>query len=301
MGVDVVAVNDRFQAPLRRRSRFPFPRERELSASDIASYRRINEIWNRGESVHRSAATGDFSTAAGGADSRLLNRPRVALYKSYVPSMDEGWTRWILEQFAFSYASVRDKDLQSDSLRQRFDVILFADQTASSIAQGHRKGSMPEEFTGGLGEAGQSALRKFAAEGGKLILLNHASEYAAKFLGVEANNVLDGVSNRDFYCPGSLLNVSLDTSSPLAYGLPERIAIWSERSPAWDSQGAVARYTGKSVLASGWLLGEKFIAGKAALLDIPVGQGRVILFGMRPQYRAQSYQAFKLLFNALLY
>jgi hypothetical protein len=301
MGVDVVAVNDRFQAPLRRRSRFPFPRERELSASDIASYRRINEIWNRGESVHRSAATGDFSAAAGCADCRLLKRPRVALYKSYVPSMDEGWTRWILEQFAFSYASVRDKDLRSDSLRQRFDVILFADQTASSIAQGHRKGSMPEEFTGGLGEAGQSALRKFAAEGGKLIFLNHASEYAVKFLGVEANNVLDGVSNRDFYCPGSLLNVSLDTSSPLAYGLPPTIAVWSERSPAWDSQGAVARYTGNSVLASGWLLGEKFIAGKAALLDIPVGQGRVILFGMRPQYRAQSYQAFKLLFNALLY
>jgi hypothetical protein len=109
------------------------------------------------------------------------------------------------------------------------------------------------------------------------------------------------VAPKDFYSPGSLLNVSLDLKSPLAYGMPEKITLWSEQSPTWDAEeGIVARYPSSAVLASGWLLGEKYLVGKAALLDVPVGSGHMILFGMRPQYRGQSYQNFKLLFNALV-
>jgi hypothetical protein len=89
---------------------------------------------------------------------------------------------------------------------------------------------------------------------------------------------------------------------PLAAGLPQDLAIWSEQSPAWDTQeSAPVRYPDSNLLASGWLLGEKYLAGKAALVDARLGAGHVILFGMRPQYRAQSYQTFKLFFNALLY
>jgi hypothetical protein len=62
----------------------------------------------------------------------------------------------------------------------------------------------------------------------------------------------------------------------------------------------VARYPQRGILASGWLLGEKYLAGKASLVDIPMGKGHIVLFGMRPQYRAQSYETFKLLFNAFL-
>ncbi len=62
----------------------------------------------------------------------------------------------------------------------------------------------------------------------------------------------------------------------------------------------MAQYPSSQILASGWLLGEKYLAGRSALVDYPMGTGRVILFGMRPQYRAQSYQTFKLLFNSLL-
>jgi hypothetical protein len=96
----------------------------------------------------------------------------------------------------------------------------------------------------------------------------------------------------------------VDRASPLAYGLPDHICLWSETSPAWRVAEAGARtvvsYPASSVLASGRLTGEGHIAGKAALVDVPLGSGHVILFGFRPQYRGQSYQTFKLFFNALI-
>ncbi len=96
--------------------------------------------------------------------------------------------------------------------------------------------------------------------------------------------------------------MELDRASRLCYGLPGKIAIWSERSPAWETdETTVARYPESGLLASGWLLGEAVIAKRAALVEAKLGEGRAILFGMRPQYRAQSYLTFKLFFNALVY
>jgi hypothetical protein len=232
---------------------------------------------------------------------KQLRRPRIGLYKSFIPNIDEGWTRWLLEQFEFAYTSVGNHDVQSGDLRQRFDVLVFPDQPVQELISGYSKGAMPPEFTGGLGDAGAAALRDFASRGGTLVFLNRATAYATQALGVKAKNVLDGVSNRDFYAPGSLLNVTLESGSPLTLGLPREIAIWSEYSPAWETgAGAVARYPDAQILASGWLLGEKVLAGRTAMLDARLGAGHVILFGMRPQYRGQSYQAFKLFFNSLL-
>jgi hypothetical protein len=220
---------------------------------------------------------------------------------SYQASMDEGWTRWLFDDFGFTYTSLHDADVQAGNLRARFDTIVIPDQAAQQIAQGHRAGSMPPEYCGGLGAKGAGALKDFAAAGGTIIFFNHASDYATEILGVKAKNVLRGVATKEFYSPGSLLNVSLDLKSPLAYGMPEKITLWSEQSPTWDTDdGVVARYPASGVLASGWLLGEKYLVGKAALLDVPMGSGHLIMFGMRPQYRGQSYQNFKLLFNALV-
>jgi hypothetical protein len=220
---------------------------------------------------------------------------------SYQASMDEGWTRWLFDDFGFTYKTLHDADVQAGGLRAKFDTIVIPDQAAQQIANGYRAGAMPPEFCGGIGAKGAEALKEFAAGGGTIIFFNHASDYATEILGVQAKNSLRGVATKDFYSPGSLLNVTLDTKSPLAYGMPEKITLWSEQSPAWDfDKGVVARYPADHVLASGWLLGEKFLVGKAALLDVPMGSGHVILFGMRPQYRGQSYQNFKLLFNALV-
>ena len=118
-------------------------------------------------------------------------------------------------------------------------------------------------------------------------------------------DAVGSLSNREFYAPGSLLRVRLETH-PLTLGLPQEIPIWFESSPAFDIPAgsrdqAIAVYPDTGLLASGWLLGEKHLQKRAALVDVAVGSGHMILFGMRPQYRAQSYQAFKLFFNSLLY
>jgi hypothetical protein len=272
------------------------------AAADSDAWLTVNRLWKSGGSVWRDMSTGNFAASSGGPGWKLLRRPRIGLYKSFIPSMDEGWTRWLLEQFEFAYDTVRNADVLTGDLRQRFDAIVFPDQPVNDLVNGYTKGAMPEEFVGGLGEREAHALREFAAAGGTLIFLNRSAGYATERLGVKVTSVTDGVSSREFYAPGALLNVRLETGHPLTLGLPSEITIWSEQSPAWAAgPGVVARYPDSAILASGWLLGDQLIAGRAALVDAKLGQGHAILFGMRPQYRAQSYQTFKLFFNALVY
>ena len=275
-----------------------------LAASDVDSWREVNRIWKTGAPVWRDPGTGDFASQSR-PGALELKKPRIGLYRSFQPAMDEGWTRWLLENFGFDFKSVVNSDLTSANPRGRFDVLVFPDQSPESIADGHKPGTMPEQYVGGLGAAGAERLKQFVHEGGTAVFLNHAATYAVDMFGLKLKNSVQGVSNRDFYAPGSLLNASLDLRHPLAYGVPADFTIWSEGSPAWDipeggSERVVARYVKGSVLASGWLLGAKYLEGRAALVDVPVGQGHVVLFGMRPQYRAQSYQNFKLFFNALV-
>jgi hypothetical protein len=309
MGVEAEALEALPPVALRRAAEFKVelstrrPPFGGLPASDTDTWRAVNRLWAQGRPVWRDVGVGDFFPEyTESRNLKELKRPRLGLYKNFVPSMDEGWTRWILEQLGFAYQSVGNREILAGA--QGLEVVVFPDQRAESMVNGYQPGSMPEEYTGGLGEKGAQALRQFARAGGTLVFLNHAAEYATEHLGVDLKKVLRGVSSRDFYSPGSLLNVTLDGQSPLAYGLPGRMALWSECSPAWEvPEGSparvIARYPEKDVLASGWLLGEKYLAGKAAIVEYPLGAGRVILFGCRPQYRAQSYQAFKLLFNAI--
>ena len=240
----------------------------------------------------------------------------VGLYQNYAPSMDEGWTRWVFDQYRFPYATLHDAEIRAGSLYPKYDVIILPDQSSRALAEGNSAkpergesesgGVYPPEYAGGLGEAGIKALREFIAAGGTVITLNNASNFAIEHLGAPVKNVLNGVAPKDFYCPGSILRTQLDTSSSLTIGAEKESIAWFEGSPAFEVTNAantrvIARYPeGANPLLSGWILGDKLIRGKAALVEAKMGKGRIVLFGFRPQYRGQSLATSPLLFNAIL-
>ncbi len=307
MGVTVHTAKDRFTTPLTQTREFSFnfsgaKPEGALAVSDSETWREVNRAWNAGRPVARDSAGNFYVNRAASGDIKPVRKPRVALYRSPQPFMDEGWTRWMFDHFGFPYTRLTNAEILKGGLETKFDAIVFPDQSSGSIHTGYRPGSMPDAYVGGLGDKGAAALKQFASKGGTLVFLNDSTAYATTHLGVNLKASTRGLSNREFYSPGSLLNVALDEKHPLTRGLPKEIAIWSEGSPAWEpAEGVnvIARYPVNNVLASGWLLGEKHLTGRAALVEAPTGTGRIILFGMRPQYRAQSWQTFKLLFNAI--
>jgi hypothetical protein len=155
-------------------------------------------------------------------------------------------------------------------------------------------------------------LRYFVETGGTLIFLNRASNFAIEQFKLPLRNVVGGLPRTDFYVPGSILRIKLDTSNPLTAGMPEETIAWAEDSPVFEVTNdpeatvpaanvhVIASYPAdKDPLLSGWLLGGELIKGKAALVEVTMGKGRVILFGFRPQYRAQSRATYPLFFNAL--
>jgi uncharacterized membrane protein len=231
-----------------------------------------------------------------------LQTPRVGLYRSWVPSMDEGWTRFVFErEMNVAYRTLHDREVRAGRLRDRYDAIVLPDQGALELLGGHEAGELPEEYTGGLGAKGMAALRDFTEKGGTLVALDSATALVIEQFDLPVRNVLAEVDPRAFFCPGSILRVRTDPSRPLAHGLPEALPIWFQSSPAFEADAAVvvARYTDDEPLLSGWLVGAERLKGRAALVDVPLGKGRVVLFGFRPQYRAQSRVTYTALLNAL--
>jgi hypothetical protein len=233
-------------------------------------------------------------------------KPRVGLYRAWVPVIDEGWTRWILENYGFAPKTLRNGDVQAGHLSERFDAIIIPDSSPRTILEGYAPGTIPGEFVGGLGETGLEALREFVRRGGTLITFNNASLMAIDSLGLPVTNALDGLKNDQFFCAGSLLKVELrDLNHPALWGMPRDPIVMFERGPAFEPkggfQGAVlASYPrDRNPLASGFLLHPERIQGKAAAMEVFYGRGRVYLFGFRPQWRGQSHGTYKLIFNAI--
>lgn len=155
-----------------------------------------------------------------------IAQPRLALYRSWSASMDEGWTRWVLEQFAFDYKNVYDADVRAGNLKDKFDVIILPDQSMQQIIAGNRPGSYPEEYTGGIGDEGVTELEKFVEAGGVLICLDSASELAIRKFDLPVKNVLDGTKRDQFYAPGSIFRAVVDTQHPIAYGMPSEADLY---------------------------------------------------------------------------
>jgi hypothetical protein len=247
----------------------------------------------------------DRAAGVAGQPPRPMHLPRVGVYKSYLASMDEGWLRYVLEQFDVPYTSIENKDVRAGNLKARFDIVFLPNQDADAIVNGHASGSMPPELTGGIGLDGVAALRAFVEAGGTLFAVDAASTLPIRFFNVPVRDALDGVRNTEFYCPGSLLRMKIDTTQPLMAGMPAEQAAFFVNGRAFDvGRGAgvrvLARYAENDLLMSGWINGGARIAGKPAALDVSVGRGRVVLTGFGVYFRGQPHGTFKFLFNAIL-
>jgi hypothetical protein len=254
-----------------------------------------------------------------------LKNPRVGLYQSWRSNMDEGWTRYVFDDVGIPYTTMHNdafkgpKDKKVD-LRAGYDVIVFPDEDAEIIKTGkidptseyarYFMGNWPPEYEGGIEKEGVEALKAFVEAGGILVTLNNACGLAFKEFQPPARNALEKVERSKFFCPTSLLQIIVDNTSPLGYGMPPKAAAmfsdglalstWVPPSADWDRK-VVATYSESDVLLSGWLLGEDMIARKAAVVDTQYKKGRIVLIGFPCQNRAQTHGTYKFLLNALLY
>ncbi len=246
------------------------------------------------------------ATAAVPKDTVNVKKARLGLYRAWVPFIDEGWTRWILEGYKFDAVTLRNGDIQAGNLREKFDAILIPDGSPEAIFSGFGPGSVPGEYVGGIGELGVMALREFVLAGGTLITFNEASVFAIEQLGLPVKNVLSGLKDEEFFCSGCLLRVEVqDMAHSATWGLPHDPIVMFERGPAFEAKDGfhgrvLAAYPKEqSPLMSGYLLHPEKIEGKAAALEVQYGKGRVYLLGFRPQWRGQSHGTYKFFFNAI--
>ncbi len=240
------------------------------------------------------------------ANSRAV-RSRIAIYKPWTASMDEGWTEWLLDQYGFKYTVITNADVIAGDLASRFDVVLLASISSPSISQGFAAGTVPPRYEGGLGDAGARALDAFVRAGGTLVALNESAGYAIGALHLPVRNVVDTLKPKQYFASGSILEVITDPAHPAMAGTPERAKVFVEESPVFETLegfegAALAKYAREgSPLLSGYLLGEKYLQGYAAALDVKHDKGHVLLIGFRPQWRGQPFGTFRVVFNAALF
>ena len=247
---------------------------------------------------------------------KALRKPRIAMYQPWTANIDEGWTRFVLEQFEFEYTTLHNAAIRAGDLRRRFDAIILPDIHIQALLNGRDMALTAPEYAGGIGEEGITSLQEFVELGGSLLCLDSSTRFAIRFFDLPVKNVLEGVGRDKFYCPGSILRINLDPSRPLAYGMRHRAAAYFVHSQAFEITHTsnrdtvkvrmgepivLASYDKSLTLLSGWIQGEELIHDKAAIVSVPYGQGQVILYGFRVQHRAQTHGTFRLLFNGLLF
>ena len=257
-----------------------------------------------------------------GLELGALRAPRIGLYQSYyntwMDNIDEGTTRYVLDNLGVTYRTLHNADMTSKAL-EKFDVIILPSLARDLIVEGKHPGSMnllPPPYSGGIGQAGIDALKKFVASGGRIVAVNETVRFAIKDLEAPATEVMEGVDPSKYSVPNSLVRIKIDPAQPIGFGMPaEGVAMLTGTSPSDASpilqtvdngradylSQVVASYPSENVLQSGLATGTERMANKAAVIDIKQGRGRVIMIGFSPLFRAQSHGTYKLLLNALFY
>ncbi len=233
-------------------------------------------------------------------------KAKPGLYKPYIPNMDEGWTRFVLENFEIPYESLNNSRIQTGDLKNLTSVIL-PPMSAKSIIEGRSPQDVPPEYSGGIGMEGVSNLKEFVRNGGTLITMGSSAELSIEYFGIKVSNVLKedrekSPEKREFFAPGSIL-IADSSDSLISFGLPPEVPIFYNEEPVfdWKEGNAILKFPEFSPLLSGIIKGENLIKGKSPLMEIPYGKGKIVMFGFDVIHRAQAHGTFRLLFNSIIY
>jgi hypothetical protein len=246
---------------------------------------------------------------------KLARKPNVATYRPWSVSMDEGWTRWLLDTYGVPVKSLTPQDVQKGITG--FDAVILADIHKEFLASGKRTSEvtmryeeeLPPEYRGALGAPGADALRKFVENGGTLIAFGDSCDYVIEQFNIPVRNALASVRSDDYSNPGSLVRIHLRPDHPVTAGMPSETAAFLDgaiafdtTAPASDMQRWVLAWypeADEDVLLSGWIHGAERLTRKAAAVAVTYDKGKIVLFGFRPQHRGQTHATFPLVFNAL--
>ncbi len=240
-----------------------------------------------------------------------LRLPRVGLLQPWRPTPDEGWTRFVLDEFEFDYETIFSPKVRNSDLRGDFDVVILPAMSANKIIHGWRRTrpkmyepQVPRSYLGGISDRGVENLASFVRKGGTLIAFGEACRLAIEHFGLPVEEMQVSAAE-EMNDEARLVQLRVDGDEPLAYGMPATVFGVIVNGPvlrpnAWQRRTGVAAVfsaTGSST-ASGRNVSD-VAAGMSAVLSIPMGEGRVVLIGIRPQYRAQTLATFKFLFNGI--
>ena len=280
----------------------------------------LEELKKVSDEYHLKITPIDFEIKAKMAKIKLL---RIGIYQRYYGgNMDEGWTRWLLEQYNFPYKIIKDEDIKSGKLSEKVDLIIFADDFPAIIIGESKEAiekafserfkrpfilpPIPPEYMSGIKKEGVEKLKEFVNNGGVMLAFNRSCEFAIENFKLPINNISKNLDPKKFFCPGSILRVEVDNEHPLCYGMPKRSFIFFHNSPILqivpsfynELFSAPITYSEADVKESGWLIGEENLYRKPALIEAKREKGKIILYAFRPQFRAQTHATFKVLFNA---
>ena len=262
-----------------------------------------------------------------------LRALRIGLWDRYGGSMPSGWVRWLLEQYEFPFTVVYPQALDAGDLASKFDVLIFVDggipirDGGGPGGRGGGFGAMPDpetipaEFRNRLGSVTVAKtvpqLRQFVEAGGTMLTIGSSTSFAYN-AGLPVANALmekqqDGseraLPREKYYVPGSVLQVRVDNTNPLAYGLSETLDVFFDNSPVFRLKPEalrkevrpVAWFDSDKPLRSGWAWGQKYLQDGVAVAEAKLGKGKLFLFGPEITFRAQPHGTFKFLFNGIYY